>query len=95
MNDVDVEATEAVEAQLNAFISKRAEKGGEQRRVEEAWAESVRRHHARRRELNRQRWIEYFGNMHRLHLGIAEEHADRRSRLLAEDYGPDDPPEAA
>jgi hypothetical protein len=80
----DVEATERVEAELDAFVLKRYREREKVNAEEEAWKESTRRVNERRREANRRRWIEYHGNMHQLHLGIANEHASTRSRLLAE-----------
>ncbi len=89
---MDYEAVEAVEAQLDQFIEKRARESAEQRRVEAEWAISERRHRERRREANRQAWIDFYGHMNRLHLGLAAEHADRRSRLMLEGgHEPDDP----
>jgi hypothetical protein len=90
----DVEAAERVEAELDNFISKRSREREEAHRVEAAWAESARRHRARRRERNRQEWLAFYEHMNRLHLGLAAEHADRRSRLLAEcEYETDEAPD--
>jgi hypothetical protein len=95
----NVEAAERVEAELDNFISKRSREREEADRVEAVWVESARRHRARRRERNRQAWIDHHDLMNRLHLGLAAEHADKRSRLMLESgYEPDEapePPEAA
>ena len=80
----DFDAVERVESELNLFIEKRARDKEEANRLEAAWAESTRRHNAQRREVNRQSWIAYYGHMHRLHLGLAAEHANRGSRLMLE-----------
>lgn len=89
----DVEAAERVEAELDNFITKRAREKAEANRVEEEWRVSERRVREQRRQSNRMAWIDYFGHMHRLHLGLAAEHADKRSRLLAEaGYVPEESP---
>jgi hypothetical protein len=90
----DVDAVEAAEASIDQFISKRAREKADADRVEAAWVESARRHRARRRERNRQEWLGFYEHMNRLHLGLAAEHADRRSRLLAEcEYETDEAPD--
>jgi hypothetical protein len=91
---LDPVAVERAESEIDNFILKRNRDREDANRVEAAWALSEARHRARRREENRAAWLEYYEKMNRLHLGIAAEHASRRSRLLAEDYtgfdeGPD------
>jgi hypothetical protein len=59
---VDVEKTNAVEGELDNFISRRHQKRVEEegeRLAEEMWAESERRYAARRREENRAAWCKY------------------------------------
>lgn len=85
LDRADFEAVERVEAELDSFINKRSREREEANRTEAAWAESERRVVERRRETNRERWINYFEHMHRLHLDLAAEHANRRSRLMPED----------
>ncbi len=58
---------EAAEAELNRFIDRRAETLGQERPEEVMYAESVRRHHARRRKEIRAQWYAY--------------HADQAERL--------------
>jgi hypothetical protein len=56
---MDVAKTSAVEGELDNFIGRRHEKRVEEedeRLAEEMWAESERRHAARRREENRAAW---------------------------------------
>jgi hypothetical protein len=90
----DVEAAERVEAELDNFITKRAREKAEANRVEEEWLVSERSVREQHRQSNRMAWIDYFGHMHRLHLGLAAEHADRMSRLLAEcEYETDEAPD--
>src|SRR5215210_2095770 len=55
-------SAEAAEAQLDSFISRRHEQRAKdegERRAEEMWAESVRRHEAQMREENRLLWLGY------------------------------------
>ncbi len=94
--DLDVEAVERVEAELDAFINKRSKAKAKANAEEEAWKESTRRVNEKRRRANRWAWIDHHGHMHSLHLALASEHADKRSRLMAEGgYEPgDEPPEA-
>jgi hypothetical protein len=101
--DVEVErstgldpfSVERAEASLDAFINSRSRDKKKANSEEEMWRASERRVRAQRRQENRQSWLEYYEKMNRLHLGIAAEHADRRSRLLAEDYtGPSSGPNA-
>ena len=68
-------AGEAVEHELDAFISKRhvqRVKSEGERQAEEAWKESVRWYEARRREENRQAWASFH-----------ETQAERHRRTLA------------
>jgi hypothetical protein len=66
----------------------------EENAEEELWRASERRVREKRRRANRQAWIDHHGHMNLLHLGLAAEHADKRSRLMLEGgYEPD--PEAA
>jgi hypothetical protein len=89
--DLDVVATEKAEKSIDEFIDKRARDKAAANKEEEAWKASTRLVNEKRREANRRRWIEYHGDMHQLHLGIATEHADKRSRLMAEgEYEPEE-----
>ncbi len=93
MDLFDVEKAERVEAELDAFVLKRSASQEKANKLEEAWAASERRVRAKRREQNRQAWLDFYERMNRLHLGLAAEHADRRSRLLAEGgYEPGESP---
>jgi hypothetical protein len=94
MDLFDVQAAEKAEAQIDQFISKRAREKREANAVEAAWTESERRVREKRRQTNRQAWIDHYAHMHRLHLSLAAEHADKRSRVLLETK-PDQGPEAA
>jgi hypothetical protein len=83
---LDPVAAERAEKSIDEFINARS-KAKEKANEEEAlWRASERRVQERRRQANRQSWLAYYEHMSRLHTGLAAEHADRRSRLLAEDY---------
>ena len=92
--DIDVEKTERAEADLDRFINARSRQKNEANTEEELWRASERRVREKRRRENRQEWLDFYERMNRLHLGLAAEHADRRSRLMLEGgYEPDDAPE--
>jgi hypothetical protein len=89
----DVEAVEAAEASLDAFINKRARDKEKANEEEELWKASTRLVNEKRRRANRMAWIDYYGHMHRLHLSLAAENADKRSRLMLEGgYEPEEAP---
>ncbi len=50
---------EAAGASINAFIEKRAKQSTAERERENLWAQSVRRHHEKRRQANRLAWLDY------------------------------------
>ena len=81
-----------VEKELDGLIRRRhdhrvVEEG--ERRTEEAWAESERRHAARRREENRAAWCKYHQDQaarHRATLeALASYHECKAAKLLLED----------
>jgi hypothetical protein len=81
---LDYEATEAVEQQLDQFIEKRTREREDANRIEEAWAESERRHQEHRRERNRELWRTWhLGQAERLERTAAELAADHRARAEA------------
>ncbi len=84
MDLFDEEAAEKAEKSLDAFINSRSKARETANAEEELWRASERRVRERRRRSNRQEWIDYYGSMHRVHLGIAEGHARRRAQLMAE-----------
>jgi hypothetical protein len=76
---VDIAHGEMVEKELDGLITRRhdrrvADEG--ERPLEEAWAESERRHNARRRAQNRWEWVRY-------HEGQAERHRRNLEALVA------------
>ena len=84
---VDVEAMERAEAELDRFIDRRAREAGDANAIEELWAESVRRHHARRREENRQSWIAFHRGLARAHAAISDEHRVKADALAVAEPG--------
>ena len=98
MDLYDAAAAEKAEKSIDAFINSRSKTKARANEEEELWRASERRVQERRRRENREGWISFYGRMQAIHQGLAEEHASRRARLLAEDYHGTDPgrdPEAA
>ncbi len=81
MDLFDVEAIEVAEMQLD--LERRAREAGDAARVEVAWAESVRLHHARQQETNRESWCDFHRHMERLHASLSEEHRAKAEALLS------------
>ena len=71
--------------QLNALIDKRAKQGDAEKEREAMYAESVRRYHTRRRKRNRAAWYAFHTHMQNLHLGLAEEHAEKAAGLAGKE----------
>ncbi len=74
----DIARGEAVEHELDAFVSKRhdqrvASEG--ERAVEEVWVDAERRQAAHRREENQHHWYEWHRYRADLYKGLSEEHA--------------------
>ena len=84
---MDVEAMERAEAELDRFIDRRAREAGDANAIEELWAESVRRHHARRREENRIAWVAFHRGLARAHASISAEHLDKADALAGAEPG--------
>jgi hypothetical protein len=84
---LDTEAIEAVEAEIDQFTARRAREAGDANAIEELWAESVRRHHARRREENRQSWIAFHRGLARAHAEISDEHRVKADALAVAEPG--------
>ncbi len=86
---MDTEAVERVEAELDRIVEKRARESRDSELVEAAWAESVRVHHARRRETNREAWRAYhLDQAARLEATAAELAASHRARAAMLGEGP-------
>ncbi len=78
---------EAAQAELNRFIDRRAEKNGQERPEEVAYAESVRRYHARqRKELDAERYRFHADQAERLRRTMTAlvEHHERQAMKLLE-----------
>ncbi len=80
----DVAAAERAEKSIDEFINKRARNKAEANKEEEELRAVARRIRDKRRRANRLEWIAHHGKMNLLHLGLAAEHADKRSRLMLE-----------
>ncbi len=84
MDLFDYLEVEAAEASIDVFIEKRAREAKDEKEIEAAWAESVRRHHARRREQNRELWRSYYlDQADRLERTAAELAASHRGKAEA------------
>ena len=73
---------ERIEAELNGLVERRAAQTAEQRRVEDLWAQSVRRDRERRREENRAAWHSFHRHMQELHATLSEEHRTKAEGLI-------------
>jgi hypothetical protein len=58
-NVLDPIAVERAESEIDGFISRRARENAEANRIEEAWAESARRHAEKRRQDNEAAWYAF------------------------------------
>jgi len=84
----DIGRGEAVEHELDAFISKRHEqrvKTEGERQALEAWQESERQYAERRREENRLAWCDYFERLSACLRARAEEYDQRAQTLMETD----------
>jgi hypothetical protein len=52
--------------------------------IQELWREQDKRYQRKHQQTLREQWAEYHGQMHLVHQGLANQHADKRSRLLLE-----------
>jgi hypothetical protein len=89
---LDIAKSEATEKDLDLFITRRHDqrvKDEGERRAEEAWAESERRHFAKRRERNRIAWIGYFECIATA-LRVRAAEYDARAEKLMEAKGQED-----
>ncbi len=82
--NLDTEAVERVEVELDRLVERRAVEARDAERVEEMWASSIRLHHARRREENLAAWRAYhLRQAERLLRTAAELAAEHRARAEA------------
>jgi hypothetical protein len=83
-----------VEADLERLIERRSRKGEvDPDEREEAWMESVRRHHAKIRERNRWEWVRYFDRMAENHAKLSEDYQRRAEKLCESNRSPRSPTE--
>jgi hypothetical protein len=80
---VDLASAEKAEAQLDAFIEKRAREARDAQKVEELWAESARRHREKKQRENGIAWLTFHARMERQFLELAAEHHEKGERVLA------------
>jgi hypothetical protein len=82
--DLDAEAVERVEAEIDSFIQKRAREKADANEVDAFWAEQERCDRQRKREANRQAWIAFHRGLARSHAALSESHEERAVRLAGE-----------
>ncbi len=87
MDLFDAEAAERVASELDRLVEKRGRDARHAARLEEIESESVRRHHARRREENRQSWIAFHRGLARAHAAISDEHRVKADALAGAEPG--------
>jgi hypothetical protein len=80
---LDPETVERVEAELDAFVNKRARQAKDAERVQELWAESERREREKRRQQNGWGWIRHFEGLARAHRTLALENDNKVARVQA------------
>jgi hypothetical protein len=83
---LDPVAVERAEKSIDEFINSRSKAKEKANKEEEEWRASERRVREKRRRENRAAWLEHHAQMQTVHLDLAARHADKRSRLMAEDY---------
>ncbi len=92
---MDVAKVNTVESELDGLICRRHETrvSEEQGRVEDGWAESVRCHHAQRREALAWQWLEYHQRRRRAHrktFALLDAHHEAEIQRYSEMLGIDD-----
>ena len=66
--------TERVEAELDAFVEKRARQAKDAENIAELWLKSEREHREKRRRANGWGWVRYHTNLAEVHRGLSQEH---------------------
>ncbi len=79
---MEAEKTEALEAEIDRIIERRAREHNDANRTEELWRKSSRVHNARRRRANGAAWREHHLRMQEVHARLAEEHENAALSLL-------------
>jgi hypothetical protein len=80
---LDPETVERVEAELDAFVNKRAREAKDAEKVREFWAESERWEREKRRQQNGWGWIRHFEGLARAHRALALENDNKVARMQA------------
>lgn len=70
-----------VEAELDAFVEKRAREAKDAENVEELWLKSERDHCEKRRHQNGLGWIRHYEGLARAHRTLAEENDGKAARV--------------
>lgn len=78
---MEAERTEAIEAELDGIVERRAHERRDADRVEELWRESARAHHEKRREEMRALWHDFHERMREVHSRLAKEHETKALAL--------------
>ncbi len=79
----DVAHAEKVEAELDAFVEKRAREAKDAATIEELWAESARAHRRKLQRRNGLAWIAFHEHMCQQFRALADEHRARAEKVLA------------
>jgi hypothetical protein len=79
---MEAEKTEALEAEIDRIIERRAREHNDANRTEELWRKSSRVHNARRRRENGAAWYDHHMAMREVHSRLASEHEAKALALL-------------
>ncbi len=80
--DAELEALERAEAQINRLIERRAAEREQANAESAAWAESVQRYNAQRREAERLAWLDHHRRLAETHELLADEHRRKLGELI-------------
>jgi hypothetical protein len=69
---------------LSGFHAAMLRQAKDEPTIQELWREQDERQQHKRQQSLREQWAEYHGQMHLVHQRLANQHAERRSRLLLE-----------
>lgn len=72
---------ERIESELDSFIEKRARQSSEQRAVEAAWAENVRRAKEKKRQENGWGWVRHYSRLADSHRALALENDNKAEHV--------------
>ncbi len=85
--EVRVRSDEAVDAELDRLIARRAsqDRSPDPDELEPGYVESVRRHHEKIRQRNRWEWVRFFDRMAESHARIAQDYERRAEELCSDE----------